>query len=89
MSPVEFINEPVLVEARSLPDGSWRPLAFQWQGRHHQITELGRQWQEDVDGIVWRCFMIRTGDGSAFELCLDTAAGRWLLGRAWPAQQVV
>lgn len=84
MASVELIDEPVPVEARLLPDGHWRPLAFQWRGRRHPITDIGRQWQDDAEGVSWRCYMVRTAGGSAFELRHDETTGRWQLARAWP-----
>ena len=79
----EFINEPLLVQARFLPDGGVQPTAFIWRGRTRYIADTGRQWRE-VDGdVTWRCYLVRTPNGETFELRLDLAGARWLLARAW------
>ncbi len=84
MSIPEFVNEPVLVEARLLPDGQMRPIAFAWRGRPWRVANMGRQWDEkDEEGVTWRCFLVRTREHASFELRLEPASGRWLLARAW------
>ncbi len=83
MSEIEFVNEPVLVEARILPNGRMQPRAFTWQGQTRRVTGSGREWHEEVNGVTWHCYLIHTSDGSRFDLRLDPAGGRWLLARAW------
>lgn len=85
MSEMEFINEPILVEARLLPDGQAQPIAFRWRNQVHRIVDTGRQWQEQADETTWQCYLVRTADGSTFDLRLDEAGARWLLARAWLA----
>ena len=79
----EFINEPILVQARFLPDGDVQPHAFTWRERVRPIADWGRQWDETSDGVQWRCHLVRTADGETFELRFAVATGRWLLHRAW------
>jgi len=79
----EFINEPILVQARFRPDGTVQPTAFTWRERTRPITDWGRQWDELCDGFQWRCYLVRTADGETFELRCAAATGRWLLHRAW------
>ncbi len=83
MSLPQFIDEPVLVQVRLLPDGAVQPVAFVWRDRTRPIIDLGRQWDEMRDGIQWRCYLARTEDRKTFELRFASATGRWLLHRAW------
>ncbi|MCU0502228.1 MAG: DUF6504 family protein [Anaerolineae bacterium] len=79
----EFIDEPILVQARLLPDGGAQPTAFIWRERTYLIADWGRQWQEEAGGAMWRCYLVRTPNLETFELRLNRAAGRWVLSRAW------
>jgi hypothetical protein len=79
----DFINEPILVQARFLPDGQIQPTAFIWRGRTRYVADIGRQWQEEIGGIPWRCYLVRTPASETFDLRLDLAGGRWVLARAW------
>ena len=79
----EFVEEPLLVEARLLPDGAVQPIAFVWRDRGYRIADWGRQWVEEIGGVRWRCYLVRTADGETFELRLDRVAGQWMLSRAW------
>jgi len=84
MSLSEFVNEPIFVQARFLPDGQIQPVAFVWRGRTRYIADIGRQWSEEIEGAHWRCYLVRTQTADTFELRLDLEAGRWVLARAWP-----
>ena len=83
MTTPTFVDEPVLVQARFLTDGSVQPTAFIWQGRTRYIADTGRQWQESTGGVIWRCFLVMTPTSETFELRFDFAGSRWLLHRAW------
>jgi hypothetical protein len=87
MSLPEFVDEPILVQARFLPDGRVQPTAFIWRGRTRYIADLGRQWEEEKDGITWRCYLARTPTSETFELRLDVTGGRWRLARAWQQRE--
>jgi|YNPNPStandDraft_1061719.scaffolds.fasta_scaffold04226_7 PncC family amidohydrolase len=88
MTLPEFVGEPILVQARFLPDGQVQPTAFIWRGRTRYIAEIGRQWQEEADGISWRCYLVHTPTAETFELRLAPGEGRWMLMRAWPRPDV-
>jgi hypothetical protein len=47
------------------------------------VAEWGRQWQEEVDGVTWRCYLVRTPTMETFELRCAAPEGRWVLWRAW------
>lgn len=84
MSLPEFVNEPILVQARFLADGRVQPTAFVWRERTRYIADWGRQWDEEADGVSWRCYLVRTPTQATFELRYAAARGQWLLARAWP-----
>jgi hypothetical protein len=79
----EFIGEPILVQARFLPGGAVQPVAFIWRNRTRYITAVGREWEEESEGIRWRCYLVQTPTAETFDLRLDTAGMRWVLARAW------
>jgi hypothetical protein len=83
MSLPEFIDEPILVQARLLPDGGAQPTAFIWRERTYLIADWGRQWQEDAGGAIWSYYLVRTSNLETFELRLNWAAGQWVLARVW------
>ncbi len=83
MALPEFVNEPILVQARFLPDGHIQPTAFIWRDRTRYIADHGREWEEAADGVAWRCYLVRTPTGETFELRCALAEGRWILSRAW------
>ena len=85
MDNVWFGDEPVVVEARFLPEGKIRPTALRWRERQWQITGLGRQWEE-ADG---RHMLVMASDGSRFELCLSPDQSSWRLRRAWTKPHLV
>ena len=79
----EFIDEPILVQARLLPDGGAQPTALIWRERTYILADWGRQWQEDAGGAIWSCYLVRTRNLETFELRLNRASGQWMLGRMW------
>jgi hypothetical protein len=88
MSPPELVGEPILVQARFLPEGGVQPVAFIWRNHTRYISALGRQWEEETGGTRWHCYLVQTPNGETFELRLDTVAMRWILARAWPRATV-
>jgi len=85
MTLPEFINEPILVQASFLPDGRVLPTAFIWRERTRYLTDHGREWEEQADGITWRCYLVHTPPGDTFELRYAPAEGRWVVWKAWLA----
>jgi Domain of unknown function (DUF6504) len=80
---LEFVGEPILVQARFLPEGGLQPVAFIWRDRTRYVASLGREWEEEGGGTLWRCYMVQTPNAETFELRLDPAGMRWMLARAW------
>jgi hypothetical protein len=87
MSLPDFINEPILVQARFAADGAVTPTAFIWRQRTRYVTDWGRTWEEQAGGVTWRCYLVRTAAADTFELCYAPAEGRWMLTRAWVARE--
>jgi hypothetical protein len=79
----EFVGEPIFVQARFTPEGGMQPVAFIWRDRTRYVAALGREWQEEVEGRVWRCYLVQTPTTETFELRLDVAGMRWTLVRTW------
>ncbi|NOZ29923.1 MAG: hypothetical protein GXP39_17985 [Chloroflexi bacterium] len=82
MSEERWIGEPVMVQARFLPDGRVVPTAFIWEGRTRYVSSVGRQWTEDENPSK-RHFLVQTAAFDTFELVLDTENLSWRLARAW------
>ncbi len=89
MSIAQFTNEPIEVIARFLCDGQIQPVAFVWRQRTQHVAGIGRQWQEETDGIVCQCYLVMTPAAETFELRFHPASGRWVLYRAWPGSFAV
>jgi hypothetical protein len=83
MSLPEFIDEPILVQTRLLPNGDAQPTACIWRGHTYTIADWGRQWQEDAGGAIWSCYLARSPSLGTFELRLNRATGEWALARVW------
>jgi hypothetical protein len=83
VSPPEFIGESIFVQARFAPEGGVQPVAFIWRDRTRYVAALGREWQEEIEGRVWRCYLVQTPTAETFELRLDPEGMRWVLARAW------
>jgi hypothetical protein len=71
------MSEPIPVEARFEPDGRLIPLAFEWQGKRHNIESLGRQWQEGKA----HHFLVMAPGNQVFELVYLQGESKWQLNR--------
>jgi len=78
-----LVDEPVDVLVRVLPSGSIQPTSFLWRDKTRYVGDVGRQWEERVDGKSVRCFLIQAVDHSTYELRWDPAGDQWTLHRAW------
>ena len=83
MTLPETVGEPILVQASFTPEGAVQPAAFIWRDRTRTIASVGREWEEESEGIPFRCWLVQTPNAETFELRLDTAGLRWILARAW------
>lgn len=84
-----FVNEEINVLVRVMNNGSIRPTSFLWRDKNRYVSDVGRQWEERVDGRAVRCFLIQTVDNNTYEICWDPAGDRWVLYRAWLHDLVV
>ncbi len=82
MTEERWINQPVMVQARFLPDGRVIPIAFIWEGYTRYIASVGRQWIEEGPPPQ-RHFLVQTAAFDTFELAFDVTTLRWQLVRAW------
>ncbi len=89
MASVEFVDEGVLVEARSLNADQIQPLAVTWRGRRYILAGTGRQWDEEMPDQKWRYYLAQTNEQDTFELRLDLIGGQWRLMRVWTGRRLV
>lgn len=81
---VEFVNEPVMVEAQPRPDQPPRPLAFVWRGMRYAVASWGREGAETHDGETFYCYLVQTEGAETWQLCRHEADGTWMVRRRWP-----
>jgi hypothetical protein len=65
--------------------GEVTPVSFNWQGKQHTVTDVGRQWTSEAGRHV----LVMTAEGSRFELQLSRQDLVWYLKRAWEADIAV
>ncbi len=78
-----LVDEPIRVLTRTLPSGQIVPTSFVWRDRTRYVMDVGRQWEERVEGRAVRCYLVRTVDLDTYELRWDPAGDRWTVHRAW------
>jgi hypothetical protein len=78
-----LVNEEAEVLVRVLRDGSVRPTSFLWRDRTRYVSDVGRTWEERVEGRTLRVYLIKAVDNTTYELRYDPAADRWTVNRAW------
>jgi hypothetical protein len=78
-----MVDEPVRVLVRMLPNGKVVPTSFIWRDRTRYVGDVGRQWEERVDGKSVRCFLIKSVENETYELRWDPTADDWRIYRAW------
>lgn len=77
------VNEPVDALWRVLASGEIRPTSFVWRDRTRYVKDVGRFWEERVQGHTVRCYLVQATDGSTYELRWDPGADTWRIHRAW------
>ena len=78
-----LVNETVSALVRVTPAGEMRPTSFVWRDRTRYVDNIGRMWEERVEGRTLRCYMIQAVDGNTFELRWNPDGNQWTLHRAW------
>ena len=64
-------------------NGDVRPTSFVWRDRTRYVGDIGRSWEERVNGKLVRCYLIQSVDKNTFELHWDAGENAWTLHRAW------
>jgi hypothetical protein len=72
------MSESIPVEARFEPDGSLRPLAFEWQEKRYQVESQGRQWEENRI----QHFLVMVSGDQVFELAYFLDMNQWQVIRS-------
>lgn len=80
---LKYVNEPLNVEGHRTAEGTFRPLAFTWQGRRYSIESWGRESTKENGGTTVRCYLVQTAGGETWELCQDKETAQWTLTRHW------
>ncbi len=83
MTTQVLVDEPIQILVRTLPSGKIVPTSFIWRDRTHYVSDVGRQWEERVDGQSIRCFLVQTVDRNTYELRWNPAGDEWSVHRAW------
>lgn len=83
MKKLVSINEPVRMLVRTLPSGKIVPTSFIWRDQTRYVADVGRQWEERVDGKSIHCFLVQAVDQNTYEVRWDPAGEVWILQRAW------
>ena len=78
-----LIDEQVDTLIRVLPNGDVRPTSFTWRDRTRYVNDVGRHWEEMVQGKRLHCYLIQAVDRTTYELQWDAAENIWTLHRAW------
>ena len=78
-----LVDEQVDALVRVMPSGEIRPTSFLWRNKTRYVGDVGRTWEERVDGRTLRCYMVQSVDRNTFELRWDPAADVWSIHRAW------
>ena len=63
-----LINEPVETLIRVLPNGDVRPTSFVWRDRTRYVNDVGRHWEEIVNGKRLHCYLIQAVDNTTYQL---------------------
>jgi hypothetical protein len=80
---IEYLDEPIAVEARLDSAGGWLPLAFVWRGEQHRIQHWGRQQTRETDEARHHYFLVQTEGRNTWELRYTEGSGEWRLLRHW------
>lgn len=78
-----LVNEPVDALVRMMPNGEVRPTSFLWRNKTRYVSDLGRQWEERVEGRSLRCFLLKTVEDETYELRWEPGENQWSIHRAW------
>lgn len=83
MASEVLVNEEADVLVRVLRNGAVRPTSFLWRNRTRYVDNVGRTWEERVEGRTVRVYLVQSVDNTTYELRYDPTADRWTVHRAW------
>jgi hypothetical protein len=78
-----LVEEIVDTLVRVTPNGAILPTSFIWRDRTRYVADVGRQWEERLQGKLVRCYLIQSVDNNTYELHWDAGENLWTLHRAW------
>jgi hypothetical protein len=84
-----LVNEQIDMLYRVMPGGQIRPTSFVWRDRTRYVSDIGRTWEERVQGVNVRCYMIQTVNGNTYEVRFDPSQDIWTIHRAWLRDMMV
>ncbi|NJN82113.1 MAG: hypothetical protein HC802_07425 [Caldilineaceae bacterium] len=50
-----LVDEQTDTLVRQMNNGEIQPTSFLWRDRTRYVADIGRQWEERVEGKTWRC----------------------------------
>jgi hypothetical protein len=83
MSVEVLIDETARVLTRIMPDGEVLPTSFVWRDKTRYVADVGRRWEERIQGQNVRCYLIKAADNNVYELRWNPGADEWTVHRAW------
>lgn len=84
-----LVNESADVLIRVLSDSTILPTSFLWRGKTRYVADIGRRWEERVEGKSLRCYLVQAVDNNSYELRWDPAGDSWTIHRAWLQELMV
>ncbi|MCB0129248.1 MAG: hypothetical protein KDD78_00305 [Caldilineaceae bacterium] len=78
-----IVDEVVDALMRVKTTGEIVPTSFLWRNKTRYVGEIGRTWEERIEGRTVRCFLVQAVDNNTFELRWDPALDQWSIHRAW------
>jgi len=78
MSSMKFAKQPAAVEVHFAQDGSVRPRRFTWEQHWLDVSDVGRQWEDETGRHV----LVMVAGRRAFELLLRRDNLCWQIVRA-------
>ena len=89
MTQEVLVNEPIEMLYRVMSNGDAWPTSFIWRDQTRYVAEIGRHWEERIEGRMLRTYLIQSVDNNTFEARWDPAENLWTLHRAWLRPQTV
>jgi hypothetical protein len=75
---VRFTDEPVAVDVSFDAEGAVRPRRFIWNQAWRDVSDIGRQWEDEAGRHV----LVMVGGRQTFEMLLERKSLIWRVVRA-------